>query len=75
LLELGPAIRLGRTPFAVGVGEAVDRDPVAGLAGRPTQELPGAFRVSAASVRSRRPKANQRGSSSVLGEEAIGENR
>ena len=44
-LELGPAVPLEDDPPADGMGEAVDRDPVAGLPGRAAQELPGAFRV------------------------------
>ena len=40
LLELGPAIRLGGDALAVRMGERVDRDPVAGLAGRTAEELP-----------------------------------
>ena len=41
LLELGPAVGLGLDAPGVGMGEAVDGDPVAGLAGGPAQELPG----------------------------------
>ena len=62
LLELGPAVRLGGDARAVRMGERVDGDPVAGLAGGAAEELPGPLRVRSASVRSSRPKANQRGS-------------
>ena len=41
LLELRPAIRLGRDPLAVRMGQRVDGDPVAGLAGGAPEELPG----------------------------------
>ena len=63
LLELGPAVRLGGDALAVRVGERIDRDPVARLAGGPADQLPRALGLGA-SVRSRRPKANQRASSS-----------
>ena len=43
LLELGPAVRLGVDALGVRVGEGVDGDPVAGLAGGPAEELPGPF--------------------------------
>ncbi len=45
LFELRPAVGLGGDPDAVGVGEVVDGDPVARLTRRPSEELPGAFRV------------------------------
>ena len=45
LLELRPAVGLGGDADPVGVGEVVDGDPVARLARRPSEELPGAFRV------------------------------
>ena len=45
LLELGPAVRLEEDAASDGMGQAVDRDPVAGLAGGPAQELPGALGV------------------------------
>ena len=41
LLELRPAIGLGGDPLGVRVGQRVDGDPVARLARRATQELPG----------------------------------
>ena len=41
LLELGPAVGLGGDALAVRVGERVDGDPVAGLAGGAAEELPG----------------------------------
>ena len=44
-LELRPAIRLEEDPAADRVGERVDGDPVAGLAGASPEELPGAFGV------------------------------
>ena len=40
LLEFGPAIRLVEDAQAGDPGQRVDRDPVAGLAGRPTDQLP-----------------------------------
>ena len=64
LLELGPAIGLGGDALGVRVGERVDGDPVAGLARGAAEELPGPLGL-ASSVRSSRPKANQRASSSV----------
>ena len=45
LLELRPAVRLAEDALADRVGEAVDGDPVAGLAGRPAEELPGPLGV------------------------------
>ena len=46
LLKLRPAVGLQEDAPAVGVGERVDGDPVARLAGRPAQELPAALRIS-----------------------------
>ena len=43
LLQLGPAVGLGGDPLAVRVGQRIDGDPVAGLAGGATHQLPGAL--------------------------------
>ena len=66
-LELGPAIGLGGDALAVRVGERVDGDPVAGLAGGAAEELPGPLgldrRASARGGRRRTsaPRAPSRG--------------
>ena len=67
LLELGPAVRLGGDALAVRVGERVDGDPVAGLAGRAAQELPGPLGLGGerpleeAEGEPARPRARSRG--------------
>ena len=72
LLELGPAVRLVQDALADGVGEAVDRDPVAGLAGRAAEELPGPLGVvddESLEQAEREPALLER----LLAEEAIGD--
>ena len=67
LLELGPAVGLGGDPLAVRVGERVDGDPVAGLAGgaaqRAARSAPARPRASARAGRRRTsgPRASARG--------------
>src|SRR4029077_17014257 len=45
-VELRPAVGLGQDPTANRMGEAVDRDPVAGFSSGPAEQLPGALGVS-----------------------------
>ena len=73
LLELRPAVRLVEDALADDVGERVDGDPVARLAGGPADELPGPLRLVGDQSARAVPKANQRGSSSRLAEEAVGD--
>ena len=72
LLELGPAVRLGGDALGVRVGERIDRDPVAGLARGPAQELPGALglgRERALEQAEREPARFE----AVLAEQAVGD--
>ena len=72
LLELRPAVRLGGDALAVRVGERVDRDPVARLAGGAAQELPGALGLAG-----ERPLEEAEGEPAglelVLAEQAVGD--